>query len=44
MIKQSFSKNERKGIQDGGKTFNAVWFRYCGTEEKTESRAGGSRG
>lgn len=32
---------EERDVQDCGSTSNAVWFRDCGTKEKTEGRAGG---
>lgn len=39
--KTGISKNERKGVQDGGEICDIVWFREGGNEERT---GGGSRG
>lgn len=34
-------QHEGRGVQDGGSSSNAVWFRHRGTKEKTEGCAGG---
>ena len=41
---KSISKNERKGVEDGGESWDVVGLETVALRKKSGSRVGGSRG